>query len=752
MPVTRRNKNLNQEDFLSLSLVKKSKPVKRTIEVADDSINVAKKQKRCRLRRNRVNEEVNVNNVSISSDHNDDTEVLEFADDLTNKNVDIGLTTTEVVDTDVSFDCEINDDVVNDELDVSISEEIELVGGELVMDFEDENEQIEDDDMNVKNKRNRGQNKVYILVEEFENKDNFDEYWNEMEFSKIYYHHVSKTTNEGMEDIFRCKNVNKRGFEKCQMQCKVVFPGCDMSARLYITNDEHKHGRKVDEEVSEKFTWRSQVRAEEIVKLGVEHNDYPSQIMKALNDAGISPMPEYLQLNNKIARLRLKIGNSKNISTSGELEEELKKYTKIPDADDIHKPFVKDYKIEILSCGRKARFWFNITTHNLLKRIATNVGKLFQIDGTYKLIWIPEKGKEGWCVQVHGTSNILNEFFPTGICVTSEESAKTYKEIFNSLDNAFKYLMADGARAITLAKNMSADDDDDDGDDEEVPTDNTRLMCWPHVFRAISKKLKSVPKEAGKNILDDISAIQLSQSRKEFDKVNELFLVKWLETGNETIDTFVAYYNLQWVQSPESNWFVGAGPVDHNNGIEGTNEDIKKTKVIRDKQKLAAFTSNALDIVEGWSRKDDSRLNAAKADLISLKHQTDGFQWLMQNQKNTSVLKLRGKYYVLASNAKHLDIKEVVKNFVKNNENLEYSDGFDEWRHTRGSLYELSEDGDFFKCSCPLGSKKYFCKHNIGLAIKFKNLQIPDSAKSVPLNEKRTRGRPAKNRGWWSHQ
>ena len=41
-------------------------------------------------------------------------------------------------------------------------------------------------------------------------------------------------------------------------------------------------------------------------------------------------------------------------------------------------------------------------------------------------IWIADKGKEGWCVQVHGTSNILNEFFPTGICVTSEELAKNY--------------------------------------------------------------------------------------------------------------------------------------------------------------------------------------------------------------------------------------------------------------------------------------------------------------------------------------
>ena len=123
--------------------------------------------------------------------------------------------------------------------------------------------------------------------------------------------------------------------------------------------------------------------------------------------------------------------------------------------------------------------------------------------------------------------------------------------------------------------------------------------------------------------------------------------------------------------------------------IEGTNDDIKKTKVIRDKQKLAAITSNALDIVEGWSRKDDSRLDAP-AQSRSLK--------------------------------------------------------------TRASLYELTEDGDFFLCSCPSGSKKYFCKHSIGLAIKFKHLEIPDSAKSVPLNEKRSRGRPAKNKGWWSYR
>ena len=42
--------------------------------------------------------------------------------------------------------------------------------------------------------------------------------------------------------------------------------------------------------------------------------------------------------------------------------------------------------------------------------------------------------------------------------------------------------------------------------------------------------------------------------------------------------------NEQWVNSRESNWFVGAGPIYHNNGLEATNRDIKRTKVMRYKE------------------------------------------------------------------------------------------------------------------------------------------------------------------------
>ena len=50
---------------------------------------------------------------------------------------------------------------------------------------------------------------MYVLIEEFENKVDFDEYWKEMEFSKLYYHHVSKTTAEGMEEILSNSSLSR---------------------------------------------------------------------------------------------------------------------------------------------------------------------------------------------------------------------------------------------------------------------------------------------------------------------------------------------------------------------------------------------------------------------------------------------------------------------------------------------------------------------------------------------------------------
>ena len=93
------------------------------------------------------------------------------------------------------------------------------------------------------------------------------------------------------------------------------------------------------------------------------------------------------------------------------------------------------------------------------------------------------------------------------------------------------------------------------------------------------------------------------------------------------------------------------------------------------------------------------------------------------------------------------NIKETLKNYIK-----KFEDGFDNWKALKDTIYELEEDGDFYKCSCAYGSKRYFCKHNVALSIKLKNYKIPDNALSVNLAEKRKRGRPVKNKGWWSKE
>ena len=120
MPVNRRNWNAAKEDFLSLSMI--GKPSKRAMEDVNDSIGVAKKQKRCKVKNPRKENVTNLNNVSINSNHNDGIEDEEVVGNIVDE-VDI-------------VDFEDQDDEVVDTREKSISEEIEFVGGEIALGFE----------------------------------------------------------------------------------------------------------------------------------------------------------------------------------------------------------------------------------------------------------------------------------------------------------------------------------------------------------------------------------------------------------------------------------------------------------------------------------------------------------------------------------------------------------------------------------------------------------------------------------------
>ena len=76
-----------------------------------------------------------------------------------------------------------------------------------------------------------------------------------------------------------------------------------------------------------------------------------------------------------------------------------------------------------------------------------------------------------------------------------------------------------------------------------------RGMCWPHVLREVKGKFKGVEKNLADEIVNDISSIQLSQTRFEFDEANMMFYMKWFSLSIKSMEDFIEYYHKQWVAS-----------------------------------------------------------------------------------------------------------------------------------------------------------------------------------------------------------
>ena len=84
---------------------------------------------------------------------------------------------------------------------------------------------------------------------------------------------------------------------------------------------------------------------------------------------------------------------------------------------------------------------------------------------------------------------------------------------------------------------------------------------------------------------------------------------------------------------------------------------------------------------------------------------TYGFQWMMSNQKEDDILKVRSKIYILSSEAKRTgqNLKQLAKKMVQKSHKNDYED-FDEFKFLKSSVYELAENEDtrFIICSCPV--------------------------------------------------
>jgi hypothetical protein len=232
-----------------------------------------------------------------------------------------------------------------------------------------------------------------------------------------------------------------------------------------------------------------------------------------------------------------------------------------------------------------------------------------------------------------------------------------------------------------------------------------------------------------------------------------LWKKKW--EAREEAKNFVAYFIAEYLDNPSNTgWFEGAAPgaPSTNNCLEATNNVIKKEWTLRDRLRLRDFMDTAFSKLHNWSTEHIPNCPNTKVFSLtptySLALQTEAFQWAksdaqLRRQQDTSRLGVV-KFYVQPGNQHRLKDQDL-STYDRQQITLPWRN-FDSYVKAQSRLWYLEmTDDDWEKatCTCPIFLKQYVCKHILGIAIRLKMYSIPDVAKSVPIGEKRKRGRPA---------
>ena len=207
-------------------------------------------------------------------------------------------------------------------------------------------------------------------------------------------------------------------------------------------------------------------------------------------------------------------------------------------------------------------------------------------DATYKLI------RQGVPVLITGYSDADRTFHPLSLAVTTNEIKEDFKFLFSSVIDgvtmatngemkfAPSHVIADAAPAIrngfTLAFGHEA---------EKV------IMCWAHVMMNIDKQLVKISNENIRSaVREDIQELQLCPDEDSFLHATSLFLDKWRASGQEGVHSFIDYFRASWLDQ-NNTWFEGyaLNAPSTNNGLEATNQAIKRQNTMRERLEMARF-------------------------------------------------------------------------------------------------------------------------------------------------------------------
>lgn len=357
---------------------------------------------------------------------------------------------------------------------------------------------------------------------------------------------------------------------------------------------------------------------------------------------------------------------------------------------------------------------------------------------------------QGYPVLIVGTSDICRVFHPLAVAVCYSETEADFAFIFNALKKSCSslhgtvwepnVLLADASVAIT------------NGFKAVFGIPARRLQCFFHVIKNIESKIRNIKEK--QNIVRDIHSLQLSTDDETFTTALNLFLKKWRDAGdgnsNQSIKDFLNYFEKTWLGENQF-WYEGASDQfpSTNNGLESTNSVIKKEQTLRERLPVGQFLEVLkVSLVEKWSYERNPQNPNTKpfATTIKLttKIWTEAYQWVKLKPKLFEEKEDKTTFfYTKSRNATEVLTQEDVQIWKDTHLKWECFDTFRKSQEIVKITLYSENDKMTSRCTCSSFLKQYVCKHSLGLLVIMKHAKVPIEAKSVPLGQKRKRGRPA---------
>ena len=323
---------------------------------------------------------------------------------------------------------------------------------------------------------------------------------------------------------------------KCPLQYKVHFLTTSEEVVLESNTRSRIHQEITDyDTVGPNRHWT--VEQTEIVIQSLRNEASAKVVERNLRDANVfteDNFPTPVELNTKIQHCRKIIRKTVQIFDTHQLRQKIEEKLEIP--FDNTDSYIAYHHVDDEQEENEPHFSIIWTSKKLLARISD---ELTQDDATYRLTW------QGYPFFVSGRSTPTGKFFPSHVLLASHEDTRAWETSYKFVKKIAipKYRMGDGAQEITNAG------------EAVFGNDGVRLMCWPHTYRNLVKRMAAIRncnKKLQHQLMKDIQDLQWScHSEKTFVVVFELLERKYL-VGDFSppekllLSNFFEYFRAQW--------------------------------------------------------------------------------------------------------------------------------------------------------------------------------------------------------------